>query len=125
MRKNTTKDTTPDYFLITEKYKMGTPKNIPTSDKTMDIPFYDLAKDYDLQTKLGLLTNMLVTPPGSKPLHYHLNGKNLIESVATYLAFFDNNPREFKQRKEYLSNNGLVRILFNDDDLRKELMPKK
>jgi len=125
MKKQTTKNTIPDYFLITEKYKIGTPKSIPASDKTIDILFYNLAKDFDLQTKLRLSTKILVTPPGNQPLKYHLKGKNLIESVAVYLSSFQNNPHEYKQRKEYLSNNGLVRILLDDDNLRKELISKK
>ena len=113
----------PYFFLVTERYAIGTPRGISSSDKTIDIPFNEFAENIDLQERLKLLSSVLARPEAlyAAPLA----GRELRESVATYLAAFCNDPKEQQQRRNYLMNNGLVRILVTDDNLRKGLLPQR
>jgi|GEM_PF-2039479 len=110
-------DKTPYFFLVGGKYALGTPRGMGSSERTVDIPFHDLAKSYDLQTKLGLLSTCfikhLVHPIFAQPLY----GQELIEGVAYFLAAFAEDPAEQKERSDYLIKNGLVRILANDGSI--------
>ena len=47
--------------------------------------------------------------------------QELIENVAVYLASFTNNAQEADQKRDYLVNNGLIRMLLIDDALREEV----
>ncbi|MDO8516884.1 MAG: hypothetical protein Q7S33_02055 [Nanoarchaeota archaeon] len=100
----------PYFFLISNKYTLGTPRGIAISERTIDILFHDLAHNYKLQTKLNLASAMLFG-----------RGIDLVSHTASYLAAFANNPNEEGQRRDYLVNNGIVRILVKDDILRDEV----
>jgi len=113
-------ETAPYFFIIDKKYSIGTPKAIAPSDRTIDIPFEDFAKNYDLQCKLKLASAAFVKPShGSLP-----KSQKLVESVAFYLAAFCEDHEEQNRRIDYLINNGLVRILFTDDDLKSRIKGK-
>lgn len=109
------------FFLITPEYVIGTPAGIAKSEKTVDILFDDFAKDTGLQEKLKLLSVVLAKPDVLPPLAYPLVGEELKNGVATYLAAFYGEPEEKTQKRDYLRNNGLVRILVIDDKLRQEI----
>ena len=125
MNQPNAKDATPYFFLVTEQYVLGTPRGIPDSDRTIDILFHDLARNYELQTKLNLASAALIRPVWNPPIAHPMKGRQLIEHVAVYLAAFCDDPQQKEQRKDYLINNGLVRILATDDKLKQELMPKQ
>jgi len=105
------------YFLNSKGYSLATPNGFASSERTIDIPFHDLANNYDLQEKLNMLSRVLIEPDVLPPLAYPLEGEKLIEGVAIYLAAFCDDPKERKQRREYLINNGLVRVLITNDVL--------
>jgi len=90
-----------------------------SSDRTIDMPFQDLAENYDLQTRLKLLSADLIKPDDmyADPL----SGSKLHQAVASYLSAFASDPTEQQQRRDYLTNNGLVRILVSNDALLKEV----
>ncbi len=111
----------PYFFLVTEQYVLGTSEGIAASDRTIDVNFSDLANSYDLQTKLRLASSALIKPEWSPPLAYPLQGAELIEGVAGFLAAFTDDPVESRHKRDYLINNGLVRILFTDDGLRQQV----
>jgi len=111
----------PYFFLITERYVLGTPKGMTASDRTMDIPFHNLANNYDLQAKLQLGSMVFLRPAWRPPLAYPMRGRELVENTAIFLAAFCEDQTEREQRKTYLVNNGLVRILITDDVLREEV----
>jgi hypothetical protein len=91
------------------------------SDKTIDIPFQDLAENYDLQSKLKLASCVFIKPDvGYARFDKPLTEEELHKSVAGFLSAFARDPADQKQRREYLLNNGLVRILLIDDALREE-----
>ena len=115
------KDNTPYFFLVTEQYVLGTPRGMATSDKTIDIPFQNLAENYDLQIKLNLGSAVFIKPVVLPPLAYPMQGSELHNAVAVFLSAFADDPTEQQQRKNYLVNNGLVRILVTDDTLREEV----
>ena len=111
----------PYFLLITEKYLLGTPRIIDVSDRAIDIPFHDLAHNYDLQRKLKLSSALCVRPELPSPLTRDLSRSEVIEYVAHFIAAFSDDPQEIKQRTDYLINNGLVRILVKDDALLTEV----
>jgi len=111
----------PYFFLVTEQYAIGTPRGMAASDRTIDVHFKDLAENYDLQCKLKLLSAVLLKPVWNPPLAYPMEGQELVEHAATYLAAFSDNPKERELRRDYLTNNGLVRILVSDDKLLEEV----
>lgn len=102
------------FFLTTRDYVIGTPGGMTSSPRTVDVTFNDLAKNYDLQSKLRLASAALIKPAWLPPLAYPMQGQELIEHTATYLASFSDNTVERRERRNYLLNNGLVRILVTD-----------
>jgi len=123
MDKQTKENTTPYFFLINEKYIIGTPRSMSASDQTMDVKFNDFATDWDLQKKLNLGSYLMESLWVGSCAH-PFNEKKLIDGVAVYLAAFAANPEEEQQRRDYLMKNGLIRILIQDDKLKEELMSK-
>lgn len=117
----TTENRTPSFLHISDKYVLGTPQGIAQSSKTFDMPFYDFAKDADLQEKLGLLSYVLKKPVFPPPLSRPLYGQELHSGVAGFIAAFSEEETVRQQRREYMMNNGLVRILVADRQLREEL----
>ena len=113
-------ENTPYFFLVTERYVLGTPKGIATSDRTIDVHFKDLAEDYDLQCKLHLASAALIKPLYAT-LTCPLEGHELVKHTATFLAAFSGDSKEREQKKDYLTNNGLVRILILEDKLLEEV----
>ena len=111
----------PYFFLINGDYVIGTPKGIAQSETAIDIPFHDLANNYDLQVKLHLASAAFIRPVWNPPLAYPLRGQKLVEHVAGYLSAFADNHLEQNERRHYLVNNGLVRILVTNDKLRDEV----
>ena len=87
----------------------------------MDIPFKELVNNYDLQMKLHLASAVFLKPAWNPPLAYPLAGKELIEAAAIYLSAFSDDKLEKKEKEHYLKNNGLIRVLINDDKLRDKL----
>ncbi|MDP2749790.1 MAG: hypothetical protein Q8O89_03085 [Nanoarchaeota archaeon] len=94
---------TPHLFIVTNDYVLGTPRGIASCDKTIDMTFLDFAKNYELQTKLKLVT-VISENQGSK-------------AFAGYLSAFASDSVEQQQRRDYLTNNGLVRLLVTNDKL--------
>ena len=111
----------PYFFLVTEQYTIGTPRVMAASDRTIDVHFKDLAENYDLQCKLHLASAALLKPEWYPPIAYPMEGQELVKHAATYLAAFSDDPKEREQRRDYLINNGLVRILVLDDKLLEEV----
>ena len=107
MIQSTINENTPYFFLLSEKCVLGTPRGIHNSDRTIDMSFQDFAKNCDLQTRLKL-DSTISKNQGSK-------------AFAMYLSAFASNQVEQEQRREYLINNGLVRILIEDLTLLKEV----
>lgn len=115
---------TPYFFLVTEQYAIGTSGGIEKSERTIDVSFDEFAQNIGLQKKLHLGSTVLAEPVWNPPLAYPLRGDELKKGVATYMAAFSDNPQERKRRENYLMNNGLIRILVTDDELRKEIIPQ-
>ena len=111
----------PYFFLVTEEYALGLPRVIDASDNTWDVKFEDLAKDYDLQEKLKLASAAFIRPHFRPPICYPSVGRELVEHVAGFLAAFTDNAAESKQIRNYLVNNGLVRILVTNPKLKRNL----
>jgi hypothetical protein len=116
-----TGDGTPYFFLFNEKYIIGTPIGIGASERTMDIHFHDFARNYELQAKLKLASAALIRPAYRRPIAYPLEGQELVDSAAGYLAAFAQDSQEQSKRRAYLKNDGVVRILLTDDTLRAEI----
>ncbi len=128
MNQLTTQDTTPYFFLVWEKYTIGTPRGISASERVIDISFNDLIDDYNLQNKLGLLGAALLKP--AFPLINEAFGVGVgnggvrekekrIDMNACYLSSF--NKENYDGSMQYLKDNGLIRILITDDKLKQEL----
>jgi hypothetical protein len=111
----------PAFFLVTERYALGTAEGISNSDRTIDVGFHDLARNYNLQSKLNLLSAVLLRPAWNTPLSLPMEGRELVEHAATYLGSFTDDREEKEQRINYLVKNGLVRILVTDPDLLEEV----
>jgi hypothetical protein len=109
------------YFLSEQNYKLGTPGSISKSDRTIDIPFHDLAKSYDIQDKLGLLTKVYIKPFVHKVFVEPLSDSEIIDSTASFLSAFEENLEIRKQKRDYLVNNRLIRILVKSPELYDEL----
>jgi hypothetical protein len=122
MAQPTTNDTS-YFFLFSDKYIIGTPSGMNASDRTIDMPFQDLAENYDLQVKLKLVSAVLIHPDMRPPVAYPMVGRELHQAVAWYLSSFAGDHVKQQQREDYLLNNGLVRILITDEALRQEVMP--
>lgn len=105
------------YFHIADEYTLGTPDSISDSERTVDVLFHDFAQNYDLQTRLKLASTVFIKPVYGPPLAYPMQGQELIESVARYLAVFTEDKKEKKLEIDYLVNNGLVRILALNEEL--------
>ncbi len=114
-------DNTPFFFLVTEQYALGTPRGMAASERTIDMPFHDLTKNYDLQAKLKLASIAFIKPAWNPPFAYPMEGQELITHTAVYLASFTDDSQEKEQRMNYLVNNGLIRILITDDSLQEEV----
>lgn len=104
----------PYFFLIGEDRTIGTPLGIASSDRTIDVQFQDLAENYDLQCKLNLGSAVFLKPAWSPPLGRALRGEELYSHVAGFMSSFSDNPAVREQRRDYLINNGLVRVLVTD-----------
>ena len=89
-------------FLDTDEYTIGTPIAIPKSDRTLDIRFHRFAENTYLLEKLNLVQT---------------------KSVIHDLAAFRDSDREMQRRRDYLQDNGLVRILIKEDHLLDQLIP--
>ena len=106
MNQPTTNDNTPYFFLVSKEYVLGTPKGISASGNlagcVVDMPFYDFAKNYDLQNKLHLLTGTLIPSIARNPRRKNLvsNEQELVRYVALYLSDFCNDSEESEKRKE-------------------------
>jgi len=111
-------DNTPLYFRVTKDYVIGTPGGIDRSDRTLDMPFNELAENYDLQEKLNLSSRVFIKPfvQCATPR----TGMELCERVASYISSFTEDSIDGKQERDYLVNNGTIRILIIDDALRNE-----
>ncbi|MCK5149500.1 hypothetical protein KAJ87_01070 [Candidatus Pacearchaeota archaeon] len=109
----------PFFFLSTEKYILGTPEGFNVSDKTIDIPFQNLVRNYDLQRKLNLASARFLEKPSwnSHPIWE----EEPVECTAIYLASFSKDSKEKEKRRDYLINNGLIRILAYDNIFLKEI----
>ena len=103
-------DDRPYFIVVFTDYVIGTPKGIAESDDTIDIHFDEFIKDKDLQSKLGLASALYV---GQK------------DFAIAYLSAFSSDPENSEKICNYLQNNGLLRILINDDKLKAEIEQKK
>jgi hypothetical protein len=110
----------PYFFLINEGYAVGTPKAMAESDRTFDIPFKDLAVNYDLQYQLGFLSVAFIKPAW-KSLTVPGTEEELLRGTAFYLSFFTTDPQEREKKRKYLVDDGPVRILIKNDKLKEEI----
>ena len=109
-----TEDKNPYFFLITDKYVMGTPTAIVSkSYRTIDIPFYNIATSGELQRELSLLSAKMI-----RPTDFY---EDAISITAGFLSAFEEDKIKREKIKNYLKKNGLVRILVTDDKLREEI----
>ena len=106
-------DDRPYFILVFQDYIIGTPKGIAESDDTIDIHFDEFIKDKDLQTKLELASALYVGQHNAK------------DFAIAYLSAFNSDTENSEKIKNYLQNNGLLRILINSDNLRKKIKQKK
>jgi len=113
----------PCFFLVTERYNLGTPKGIAASKRTFDVPFDDFAFNIDLQEELKLGCSVFARPDVSYATP--LVGQELRRGVAVFLAAFSDDPEERQRRRDYLLNNGTVRIRIKDEKLLEELNLRK
>lgn len=114
----------PYFFLVTDKYIIGTSKGMESSERTIDISFKKFVDNNVLQEKLHLLSCVLANPsvtyakpPYTKPLSL----KRLRQGVVDYLNSFSENFAESEQKRKYLMKNGLIRVLITDDILREDI----
>jgi hypothetical protein len=105
------------FYLNTDNFLITTPKGCSISKRIIDVPFHEFAQNYDIQDALNLLSTVLMKPHVNPPLAYPSVGMELIEGVAGYLCAFSTDKKTEKSRREYLVNNGIVRILITDYDL--------
>lgn len=114
-------DTIPYYFLVMDDYVLGTPRGIPVTDKTISMPFNDLADNVDLQEELKLLSAVLARPLVSyaEPS----TGEEFREEVARFISCFTTSEKEKEKNRLYMQNNGLVSILVLNEKLM-DAMPK-
>lgn len=114
-------DNTPYFFLVNKDYTIGTSRGMASSDRTIDMHFHDLAENYNLQLKLKLASAVFIKPNVHPPLAYPMYGSELHQAVASFISDFADDCVERQQRKDYLTNNGLVRILVTNDALLEEV----
>jgi len=106
-------------FFANGEYILGSPNSLTCSERTVDIPFHDLAKSYEVQEAIGLLSRVFIKPSSQlvKPLY----GQKLIEGVASFISAFSENEQEMEVNRDYLINNGTVRIIVTDKKLKNKL----
>lgn len=107
----------PHFFLVSDNYCIGTSKGIADSNQSVDLSFRELVENYELQVELRMASAMWANPRGRKK-------RNSYEMTAGYLAAFASDSSEVERRREYLDNNGLVRILVHNDDALLEKVKK-
>ena len=95
------------------EYSIGTPKGIAKSDGTIDISFKNFAKNYNLQSELKLASVFFMN---HLRFEDEFKRDELYYSVAYYLTASKEDKEELQKRK-YLINNGLLRILVIDDSM--------
>ena len=113
-------DPTPYYLFIDQsRFVLGTPRGIAQSERTIDLCFNDFAENPDLQEKLHIGSYIYARPL----VHYAepAEGEELIRCVAGFMSAFCSKEEEREQRRDYMLNNGLVRLLVLDDKLRSEI----
>jgi hypothetical protein len=111
------------FFLVTEKYIIGTPDIRTPSDELKDIPFHEFAQNYELQRKLGLQSTAFIRPPTlNKPKLYSQEKPDPIENVASFLAAACIDPLQRRERENYFKNDGLIRIIVLDEKLQHDLI---
>lgn len=111
----------PLFLLVEDDYIIGTPGGVRRSSRTIDVCFNDLAENYDLQSKLNLASKAFIRPVWNPPTAEPSRGEELLRGVATYLASFDSDSDERKRKRDYLVNNGMLRILITTRTLLKEV----
>ena len=109
------------YFLVEEKYVLGVPESITSTERTIDILFNDFARNTEMQKKLKLLSSVFAEPYVSYPLSMPLAPEEIRSGVAGFLSAFIGDQEKRKRGREYLMNNGILRILIEDDRLREEV----
>lgn len=97
------------YFLMSNDALIATPDCFASSQRTQDISFFDLAEDYDLQTKANMASAVFIRPcySWSKPS----TGSDLHKNVASYLAKFKPIPEQ-STVNAFLMTNPVIRILW-------------
>ncbi len=96
------------FFMVAQEYTIGTPDGIGDSHRTIDTSFENFVQDAALREKLRI--------PGISSDCYRF--------LAVYLASFCKNPEESERRKNYLLNNGLLRILITDPKLMERVLSR-
>lgn len=110
------------YFLISQgNYVIGTPGVIAASERTIDMNFEELAQNVELQGALNLASYAFARPVWNPPVAYPKTGRDLIEPTAFYLSSFGGSHEEREQKREYLLNNGIVRIFIENDSIKQKV----
>jgi len=112
-----TDENIPYFLLVGREGSIGTPRGFASTEHTVDVAFRDLAQNYELQEKLKMLSAVLIRPHMLPPVAYPMEGRELIEGVATYLSAFAEDPEERRNRRDYLLNDGRLRICSDDQEV--------
>jgi len=106
------------YFIyVCKEYSLCTTE-IDASENTIDINFNEFAKDYELFNILHLI---------SLAKSQRIKGQELFRHTAYYLAAFSGKCDDVKIKKEhdqkvaYMLNNGIIRILPTNFELKQKL----
>ena len=97
------------FLLVTDEYILGTQDCIAVSPRTQDIEFHKFCEDYELATKLNLLSAVLLKPLVSWAVP--CSGEQLYKAVATYLSNFKSKA-DAAEVYELLLTNPIIRILW-------------
>jgi hypothetical protein len=114
---DTKKETKLFFIFVCKEYVLCTTE-IDSCEDTIDINFEEFSSNYELLTILHLCTALL------RPTwqwQSSLGGERLLECTAYYLAAFDNDKESHNKKRDYMLNNGIIRILPTSDEIKKKL----
>jgi hypothetical protein len=101
------------FFLIAEKAILATPDSIARSENTVDMTAEQLANDYDTQVKAKMASAVFIKSDSWFPSEPKSRAERL-RLMASYLAAFKDDAGERREVLDYISGNGMVRILWLD-----------
>ncbi|MDA3855607.1 MAG: hypothetical protein PF569_05075 [Candidatus Woesearchaeota archaeon] len=106
------------YFFLTSNndYVIGTPRSVAQSDKTFELKFSNFARNYNLQNSLELLSPVSIK--SQMKSNHSLMIRDLEEEVASYIITHINDKKKQITSRDYLLNNGILRIFVSNNELR-------